>query len=120
MGFNKTILLIDDDQDIHIICKKYIEGAGYHCISAFSGNEGLEKILNSKIDLILLDYSLPDINGIALFKTFKYTDKYEKFSQIPVIILAVISDDLATQKKTLELGVDLFLKKPFGYHELIN
>lgn len=120
MGFNKTILLIDDDQDIHIICKKYIEGVGCHCISAFSGNEGLEKILNSKIDLILLDYSLPDMNGLEFFKTFRYAGRYEKFSRIPVIILAVISDDVAPQKELLELGVDLYLKKPYGYHELVN
>ncbi len=120
MGFKKTILLIDDDQDIHIICKKYIEGAGGHCLSAFSGREGLEKILNSKIDLILLDYTLPDMNGVELFRAFKYTEKYEKFSQIPVIMLAVISDDFASQKEILEMGVALYLRKPFGYHELIN
>jgi DNA-binding NtrC family response regulator len=120
MGFDKTILLIDDDQDIHRIGKKYIEGTGCHFLSAFSGHEGLEKILNSKIDLILLDYSLPDMNGIEVFKTFKFTEKYEKFSPIPVIILAAISEDFAAQKEMLELGADFYLRKPFGYHELIN
>jgi len=120
MGQNKTILLIDDDRDIHIICKKYVEGAGYFFQSAFTGREGLEKITNGNVDLVLLDYRMPDMNGIEIFKEFKTNSMYEKYSNLPFIMLTVIPEDSVSPEELLSMGFCLFLKKPFGYPELIN
>ncbi len=120
MEHSKTILLIDDDRDIHIICKKYVEGAGYHFQSALNGAEGLEKIQDQSIDLILLDYMLPDVNGLEIMKELKFNKKYASANQIPVIMLTVMAEDITQQQTLLNLGVQLYLKKPFGFPELMN
>jgi DNA-binding NtrC family response regulator len=120
MEHSKTILLIDDDRDIHIICKKYVEGAGYNFQSALTGAEGLEKLLTHSIDLILLDYMLPDLNGLEVFKELKFNKKFEQVNQIPVIMLTVIAEDASQQQTLLNMGVQLYLKKPYGFPELMN
>lgn len=120
MTTDKKILLIDDDRDIHIICKKYIENAGYGFISAFNGCEGLEKIQDEHIDLVLLDYLMPDMNGTEVFRELISNKKYEKFRDIPVVMLTVVSEDYLKQEELLNMGIRMYLKKPFGYHELIN
>lgn len=120
MDKSKKILLIDDDQDMHIICKKYIENAGYSFISAFNGREGLEKIYNGQADLILLDYMMPDLNGGDVFHELISNERYRKFRDVPVVMLTVLSEDYLKQKKMLNMGIKMYLKKPFGYHELVN
>ena len=116
----KKILLIDDDRDIHIICKKFIENAGYGFSSAFSGRGGLEKIQNGQADLVLLDYMMPDMNGAEVFQELITNEEYKQFRDIPVVILTVISEDYLKQEELLNMGIRMYLKKPFGYHELVN
>jgi len=120
MSDKKTILLIDDDYDMHTICKKYVEINGYNFVSTLNGQQGLKRIQEGDIDLILLDYMMPEMNGYEFYKIFTEDEKFKKFKNIPVIMLTILSEDVINKKKLLSLGMNLFLQKPFGFKELMD
>ena len=116
----RHILLIDDDQDMHLICQKILERAGYVFHSARNGEEGLRALHDYPVDLILLDYMMPGMDGYTFFKTLKYSPEYAEFSHIPVIMLTVLTENHPQRKKLLQMGLNLYLNKPFGNKELLN
>jgi len=120
MNDEKTILLIDDEFDIHALCKKYAEKNGYNLISAYNGNEGFSALANNKIDLILLDYFMPVMDGYTFYSKLKSNTQYSKFQNIPVIMLTVSNNQNPKIEELLSSGVTLFLQKPFGFKELMN
>ncbi len=114
---NKTIILVDDDKAIHFHTKIILEKAGYNFISAFSANEGFEKINDLCPDLIILDYLMPEKNGIQLFKQL-IADNSD--FNIPVIMLTALGNDDAKIREILKEGITLYIEKPFGQKELLN
>ena len=111
---SKTILLIDDDIDISKLTKIVLEGAGYKVTTTFRGKEGIRKAKENKIDLIILDVMMPDMDGYEVIKNLKQ-DKATK--NIPVVFFSA-----KTQKKEIEKGLSLgakgYLTKPFNIGEL--
>ncbi|MBN1153488.1 sigma-54-dependent Fis family transcriptional regulator [candidate division KSB1 bacterium] len=120
MDDKKTILLIDDETDIHTICKKYADTHGYHLVSAFNGEEGFNFLNMMNVDLILLDCYMPVMNGFSFYKELIDNKSYAKFRHIPVIVLTVIGNGNDKMQELLSLGVTLYLQKPFGFKELMN
>ncbi len=120
MRQDRTILLIDDDYDMHTICKRYIEKGGFKFMSAKNGREGLEIIKTGEVDLVLLDYMMPELDGAEVFQILKNDTRYEHVRDIPVIIMTVLSDNYVEKSELLKSGVSLFLQKPFGFKELID
>ena len=117
---HKTILLIDDEVMMHELSRAFLEKVGYRCIFAFSGHEGLRKILSEKPDLVLLDYMMPDMDGAMVYHEMLTNPKYESCRETPVIMLTARNRDPAIQSNLLERGVSAFLHKPFGLRELKN
>ncbi|MFZ5517025.1 MAG: sigma-54-dependent transcriptional regulator [Candidatus Zhuqueibacterota bacterium] len=116
----QTILLIDDDFDMHTICKRYIEKGGYQFLSARNGREGLEIIKAGRADLVLLDYMMPELDGAEVFQILRNEPHFEHVRDVPVIIMTVLSDNYVEKSELLKSGVALFLQKPFGFKELID
>ena len=116
----KTILLIDDDQDMLEIGRRMITRAGYNYISASGGKEGLEKILTEKPDLIILDLMMPEMNGDEVFKELVTNEKYAERKDTPVIMLTARTDEFSDQTRLFEMGLAAWLVKPFGHRELMN
>jgi len=116
----KTILLIDDDQDMHTICKRYVENAGYNFTSAYDGRQGLEFIRKGDTDLVLLDFMMPEKDGFAVYKDLTTLDEFAPFRNIPVIMLSVLAEHIPRKNELLSMGISLYLNKPFGYKELVN
>ncbi|MFQ5822910.1 MAG: response regulator [bacterium] len=117
---SKKILLIDDDKDIHEHIRIIMEKAGYQFSSAFNGNDGLEKIISEKPDLIILDFMMPKKNGSETFEEFLTHSRYRNFRNIPVIMLTAISQSQDEIKRLLQRGLNAYLEKPFGHKELLN
>lgn len=117
---NKAIILIDDSQESQTSLRVYLEEAGNLFHSAYSGQEGLEKIFNTKIDLILINHQLPDISLEEFLNQFKKSKKYEKLAFIPIILLIVDELEANDKNELMANGINLILKKPFGQIELIN
>ncbi|GAB6151674.1 response regulator transcription factor [Desulfosporosinus burensis] len=108
------ILLIEDELQIKELVQVNLEKDGFTVITALNGEQGLELARRDKSDLIILDLTLPLINGFDVIKTLR-TQKETQY--IPIIILSA-SDDVMDIIIGLELGADDYLSKPFSPREL--
>ncbi|MBN1349146.1 response regulator [candidate division KSB1 bacterium] len=116
----KKILLIDDAKDMHFLCKTALVKSGFAFESAYNGLDGLTKLTEYEPDLILLDYMMPMMNGHQVYEKIKTDTAYEKFSDLPVIILTAAETNSEEKNKFLNMGLSAYLNKPFGAKELIN
>ncbi len=117
---NAKILLIDDDHDMHELCRHYLEKAGYQFISAHDGAQGLEIVRRGAIDLILLDLMLPDRDGFTIYQELLSHPDFKHVRRVPVIALTASADFNARKQELLDAGVCMYLEKPFGSHELLK
>ena len=110
----KKILLIDDEPEFVDVVRRRLEANGYDVISALNGREGMEKILNEKPDLVLLDIRMPKMDGYTFVKEIRV---HKELKNIPVIILSVV--DRLTELLKLE-GVTDYVEKPFDAEILVQ
>ena len=105
------ILVVDDDKDIVQTIKGNLELDGYEVLAAFDGRTGLHIAKTTRPDLIILDLTLPDIDGI---KTCQIIRRQFDF---PIIMLTA-RDGVADKVLGLECGADDYIVKPFNFLEL--
>jgi DNA-binding response OmpR family regulator len=112
----KKILIVDDEKDMVDIVAIRLEAAGYEWISAFDGEEGLDKARRERPDLIVLDLMLPKLDGYKVCRMLKSDEKYR---DIPIILFTA-----QAQKKDSdagkEAGSDAYIVKPFEPQVLID
>lgn len=109
---NKTILIIEDEEDIRDILSHYIRKEGLNVREAANGKEGLNVIKKGNVDLIVLDLMLPDISGYDVCR------EISKNYKIPIIMLTA-KNDIVDKIIGLELGADDYITKPFDIREVI-
>ncbi len=107
-----TIYLVEDEEHLNQLLKKYLEKEGYKVVSFFDGESALQKIQDLP-ELWILDIMLPDIDGYQLIKAIK-----EFNPQTPVIFMSARNQEL-DRVVGLELGSDDYLSKPFLPRELV-
>jgi two-component system KDP operon response regulator KdpE len=108
----KKIFVIDDEDSIRRFLKTSLEAHDFEILEASTGKEGIQRVLERKPDLILLDYGLPDISGLEVLK------KIRDWSKIPIIFLTVRDHD-DDKVAALDNGADDYLTKPFSIPELL-
>ncbi|WP_442600799.1 response regulator transcription factor [Paenibacillus sp. KN14-4R] len=109
---NNTILVADDDREIRNILHIYLRNEGYQVLEAADGLETLQVLQNEKINLIILDIMMPNLDGI------KACLKIREQSNTPIIMLSAKQEYL--DKITgLSTGADDYVTKPFNPLELI-
>ncbi|WP_088188567.1 response regulator transcription factor [Desulfosporosinus sp. FKA] len=108
----KTILIIEDEENISDILSHYLENEGFRTIVANCGQQGLESVREYEPDLVLLDIMLPDLSGFEVCK------RIAAASIIPVIIITARSDDV-DKILGMELGADDYITKPFNMREVV-
>ncbi|GAB4570951.1 MAG: response regulator YycF [Anaerolineae bacterium] len=106
------ILIIDDDPVFASGLEAVLHDAGYTSEWASSGQEGLRAAYERRPDLVLLDFALPDIDGLAVLQQIR------KELDIPVIIISGQSSK-ETRNRLLELGADDYIAKPFNKQVLM-
>ncbi len=111
----KTVLIIEDNEDNMELCKMVLDGK-FNVISAFNGNDGLEQIRSKKPDVVLLDLSLPGINGIDIAKRAKAS---EETKHIPLIALTAHGME-KDKELAINAGCSEFVEKPFEIKHLID
>lgn len=109
----KRILVVDDD-NMNLVRTKMILGQEYDVLMAESGAEALAKLKSEKVDMVLLDIDMPEMNGIETFERMK-----SFAGGIPVIFLTAsgLEEDVVN---AIRLGAVNYLKKPFRPQELIK
>jgi len=115
----RRVLLIDDDSNMHDLCRHYIEKAGYEFLSTFNGANGLDMIRRGAADLVLLDFMMPDKDGFAVFKELMTSDEYRHVRHVPVVMLTAYNDH-ERKRALIEMGLKMYIVKPFGGQELIK
>lgn len=111
----KKILVIDDLPENVFMLQDRLVQEGYEVITAYDGNEGIEKAYATLPDLILLDVMMPDISG---FEVCKILTNNEKTKHIPIILVTAKASAEDT-KEGLESGAFDYVKKPFNRIELM-
>ena len=83
----KKILLVDDEEGIQMLYREELEDDGYEVISAYTGEEGLQKFKEESPDLVILDIQMPGMNGIETLRQMKMNNP-----QLPVILSSAYSE----------------------------
>ena len=105
------VLVVDDEKVMVKGIKFNLEQEGYEVITAYDGEEALEKAHDSTIDLILLDLMLPKMDGFTVCRSVR------TFSDVPIIMITAKSEDI-DKILGLEYGADDYITNPFNIREL--
>jgi len=112
----KRILLVEDEEDLAETGKIFLEEAGYEVDIAFDGLEAMEKVYNSRYDLVLLDITIPEMDGYQVLRMIKNDPIYK---DIPVIMVTARTLK-ADRFRAKETKADGYITKPYSPNELIS
>ena len=107
-----TILVVDDDSQIRRVMRTALSSHGYRIIEARDGEEALKTVRAERLDMIILDLNMPDMDGIEVCREIRAV------SNLPIIMLTVRSAEKDTVR-ALDAGTDDYVVKPFGIDELL-
>ncbi|MEP2447316.1 MAG: response regulator transcription factor [Balneola sp.] len=107
------ILIVEDDSDLSELIKIQLTDNDYEIEQAFNGRIALNKALENRYSLIILDVMLPEVDGFEICKSVRKEDR-----QIPILMLTAKAEE-ADKIMGLEYGADDYLTKPFSIKELI-
>jgi DNA-binding response OmpR family regulator len=106
------VLVVDDDSDIRRLVRELLERAGYEVVDAANGREGLRTLYSASPDLVLLDVSMPELDG------WQTLERIRDVSDVPVVMLTARAAELE-KVRGLKAGADDYVTKPFGRQELL-
>jgi CheY-like chemotaxis protein len=111
-----TFLVVDDNQDIRDVFCRLVERAGHVASTAFDGQDAIEVIQRETFDVMLLDLTMPRMNGIDVVRWI-----HARPHVAPHMRIVVISAWTGEQRGLLqELGVDSVMQKPLRLHQLTD
>lgn len=108
-----SVLLVEDEENLHEALKLNLELEGYEITSAYDGHEALKKIEEEYFDLIIMDVMLPGVDGISVTENIRLQN-----NEVPILILSA-KNTSADRVAGLKKGADDYLTKPFNLEELL-
>src|SRR3982750_1658244 len=108
-----SILLVEDEENLHEALKLNLELEGYDVTSAYDGAAALKAVSNEYFDLLILDVMLPEMDGISVAETIRISN-----NEMPILILSA-KNSSADRVLGLKKGADDYLTKPFNLEELL-
>jgi two-component system, OmpR family, response regulator BaeR len=109
---NKEILIVEDEPKLGMLMRDYLQQAGFAVKQLENGLEVVPRVRNQEPDLILLDLSLPDRDGLDICKEIRL------FSAVPIIMVTARVEEI-DRLLGLELGADDYICKPFSPREVV-
>jgi two-component system alkaline phosphatase synthesis response regulator PhoP len=114
MSTRKTsILLVEDEENLHEALRLNLELEGYDVTSAYDGAAALKTLQSEYFDLIIMDVMLPEMDGISVTETIRLNN-----NEVPILILSA-KNSSADRVLGLKKGADDYLTKPFNLEELL-
>jgi two-component system, NtrC family, response regulator AtoC len=110
---NATILVVDDEALIRWSLAERLKVEGYHVVEAETGGAALDRVADG-VDLVLLDYKLPDTDGVAVLR------KIKEFDQDILVILLTAYASVETAVEAMKLGAYHFANKPFNLDDVVS
>lgn len=111
----KRLLLIDDDPNLILLVKDYLEFRGYEVVTAENGKEAIHMLTQGLPDLIICDIMMPEMDG---YSTIEHIRQDKRTNWIPVLFLSAKGQS-QDRIKGLNLGADVYMVKPFEPEELV-
>lgn len=109
---NRTVLIVEDDPNLAQLVRIHVEDLGYDTVTAGNGTGALEAWHAGGVDLVILDLTLPDMDGLSVCRELRGSGAY-----VPILMLTARSSE-ADRVLGLDIGADDYLSKPFGVAEL--
>lgn len=111
----KPILIIEDDTDINNVMCEALTKAGYSCVQAFSGTEGVLRAEHEKFSVIILDLMLPGMHGEEVLKKLHGS---KTKAAVPVMVVSA-KDSIESKVELLTSGAEDYMTKPFEVKEFV-
>ena len=108
MSMSKKILIVEDNEDSRELVVKVLKNKGYLMVEAIDGEEAIEKAIAEKPDLILMDISIPKLNGYEATKKLKGLDE---FREIPIVALTAHAMK-GDRENVIAEGFEGYIPKP--------
>jgi two-component system alkaline phosphatase synthesis response regulator PhoP len=108
-----SILLVEDEENLHEALRMNLELEGYQVTSAYDGIAAMKAIQNEYFDLLILDVMIPEIDGFAVTQNIRLSN-----TEVPILILSA-RDSSADKVLGLKKGADDYMTKPFNLEELL-
>lgn len=108
-----SILLVEDEENLHEALKLNLEMDGYEVTSAFDGAAAMQAVQGEYFDLIILDVMIPQIDGFGVTQNIRLTN-----NEVPILILSA-KNTSADRVQGLKRGADDYMIKPFNLEELL-
>ena len=109
----KTVLIVEDYADTRNMMRYLLQSFGYTVIEAADGQEAVEKARKSAPDIILMDLSLPIMDGFTATQTIR---KFDGFAKVPIIAVTAYGNSFYRQ--AIEAGCDDLINKPLDFDKL--
>jgi two-component system alkaline phosphatase synthesis response regulator PhoP len=113
MSDKLSILLVEDEENLHEALKLNLELEGYEVSSAYDGAQALKSVQNEFFDLIIMDVMLPELDGISVSENIRLQG-----NEVPILVLSA-KNSSADRILGLKKGADDYLTKPFNLEELL-
>ena len=113
-GFKKTVLVVEDFEDNRFMMRRLLELDGYHVIEAINGQEAVLIAAQERPNLILMDLSLPQIDGLAATRSIRQLDGMR---DVPIIAISA-HDTSDFRTEALAAGCNEYLTKPVDFDRL--
>ncbi|MHA1650447.1 MAG: response regulator transcription factor [Candidatus Helarchaeota archaeon] len=110
------ILIVDDERDTVLLAQRLLEHEGYCVISAYDGEEALQKIYTERPNLILLDVMLPKKNGYEVCKEIKANNELKN----TIVVMFTVKKFDSDRRKGFQAGTDYYVTKPFSGQKLLT
>ena len=111
-----TVLVVEDFEDNRFMMRRLLEMSGYRVVEAVNGNQAVESAATESPDIILMDLSLPQLDGLAATRRIRAQDELQK-----VPIVAVSAHDSADfHAEALAAGCNEYVTKPIDFDQLVE
>jgi two-component system KDP operon response regulator KdpE len=107
------VLVVDDEPPIRRFLRTSLTAQGYEVVEADTAKEALGQLARNRVDVLVLDLGLPDMDGIEVLQHLRKSG-----SDVPVVVLSSRTNE-PEKVKALDLGADDYVTKPFGIDELL-
>jgi two-component system, OmpR family, alkaline phosphatase synthesis response regulator PhoP len=109
------VLIVEDEQGIVHLLRSRLEPEGFQVIAANNGQEGLRAVTEARPDLVILDLTLPDLDGYEVCRRIR---RQPETARLPILVLSGRAEEI-DKVVMLELGADDYVTKPFNAKELV-
>lgn len=106
-----TILVVDDEELIRYLVASYLSKLGHSCFTAIDGVDALDKMKKNKIDAVITDIKMENMNGITLINQIS-----KKYPEVPIMVMTAFDKEYS-QGTVISIGAREFIKKPFSLDE---